>query len=786
VVDPGELPLEALIGREREIEQLLDLVRRERLVSVTGLGGTGKTRLAREVQRRWRADGGEAAFVDLSPVQDPGAVASRVFDALAADGTPRPPAEEAATAVETALAGRQILLVIDNFEQVTGAGAEVARWLRAAPGAAALVTTRVPLGLRGEWRYPLDPLSTPAADMDEDAVLASPAGALFVREARRLGGLETLGAEDAGLVTEICRRLGGMPLALEITAARARMLGLRATAEGLRSVSSPGGALDGVLEWTMSLLEPGDRDRLLGLGIVPGPFDPPLLEALWATSDPLATLEHLVDLSLVRPAATMPGWFELLVPVREGLAGRLGRGDAFATAWEAVHGYLLEAAERLDRIEPGTDLAEAYERLRRYRDLIDADLGRLLPDAADVAAPLMTALHRVCARAGLAREGAQWARRIFESGRLDPAGRSLMLSHRAMLEIEVSGPARAVPLARQAVAEAQSTEAPDVELEALGTLGMALNAAGDAAQARPIWDQALTLSRAEGRFDREAGIFGGLAETHMITGDDAEARRLLALAADAAARAGDQFARGMVLGNLAVIEPDPAVALRMGREAWALLRPLGASSFSAWAACQLAEVALSAGEVGEARDVLISTAELVRKHGGPEEQVFAIDCVARVAHADGRSIDAAHLVGVASQLRREGGLSADRLDNPGLVALRDALQASLGRPTFERLVAEGAAMAGEGFLDTLAGYLEPPRPSPVDGRYGRLSRREREVLHLVSQGATDGDIADQLGISRKTASVHVSNLKAKVGVETRIELALEGRRLLPPLDAGRT
>jgi DNA-binding SARP family transcriptional activator len=227
IMSPLPATVDALIGRERELAELERLLAGSRLVTLTGPGGIGKTRLATEAARAQQArypDG--VAFVDLAALHDPTLVLPAVARALGVELSGGPPA---ATFLTAAIGERRLLLVCDNLEQVAGAGSDLASLLATCPNLALLATSRVRLRVRGEQEYPVPPLALPTMPRDGgDAPLSSgeqsPAVALFVRRAQAARPGFVLTTENVAAVTAICRRLDGLPLAIELAAARVRVL----------------------------------------------------------------------------------------------------------------------------------------------------------------------------------------------------------------------------------------------------------------------------------------------------------------------------------------------------------------------------------------------------------------------------------------------------------------------------------------------------------------------------------------------------------------------------------
>jgi predicted ATPase len=214
-------PLTALIGRDRELEQASALLRRAdvRIVTLSGPGGTGKTRLALEVAQLVAAEFEAVAFVALANVLDPAAVIPNIAQTVGIrEEGDRPLADR----LQEALRERRVLLVLDNFEQVTGAGSALASFLAICPGVKALVTSRLVLHIRGERELPLDPLPVPNPKRLPalDELQQVPAVALFMERAQAVKPDLALTKENAAAIAEICARLDGLPLAIELAAAR--------------------------------------------------------------------------------------------------------------------------------------------------------------------------------------------------------------------------------------------------------------------------------------------------------------------------------------------------------------------------------------------------------------------------------------------------------------------------------------------------------------------------------------------------------------------------------------
>ena len=312
--------LDPLIGRTADLGRTLDLIAENRLVTLTGPGGSGKTRLAAAILQELASGGTRAAFVDLSTVEPTGAIEPAILATLQLDTSSPSPLDAIADAVR----GDAVVLLLDNVEHLAEAGDLVGRLLAAAPDIRVVATSRRPLHIPGEVEFMVLPLNLPETD-DVASVESSAAGSLFLARARSVGRMGTIDDATAGDVAALVRRLDGLPLALELAAARSRIaspheLLARLDTHGLSTVDSASDrrrSLAAILDWTVRLLEEDERRLLDSLAVCAG-FDLGLAQALEPDRDVLGPLDELVELGLVQPAGTLQGStrFRLLETVR--------------------------------------------------------------------------------------------------------------------------------------------------------------------------------------------------------------------------------------------------------------------------------------------------------------------------------------------------------------------------------------------------------------------------------------------------------------------------------------
>jgi predicted ATPase len=502
----GALPVPPtpLVGRDQAAAAIEDLVVREavRLVTLTGPGGVGKTRLMVEAARRLGpgfADG--TRFVDLAAVSDADLVAAAIAAGLGLNTS----AGQLAADLEAYLRSRRLLLALDNFEQVMDAAPLLAELLAGAAGLVVLVTSRTVLRLRGEHEFPVPPLPIPPADADADpaGLLGYASVGLFVERAHAADPGFELTRGNAAAVAEICRRLDGLPLAIELAAARVRMLPPQAIASrlgerfslltgGARDVPQRQRTLKNTLDWSFGLLSPEEQELFARLGVFAGSFGLPAAEAVGG-GQVMDTLSALVDGSLVRTqAAGGEPRFSLLETIREYALERLReRGD-----WTGAHdrhaSYFVGMAEPAD-----ADLAGPGQLV--WLDRLETDHDNLLAAMS-------------------------W---LVEHGPLEPAVHLFLVTWRFWwLRGHV---VEFVGLADQMVAD--SAELPSYEHAlALTGVGFVLLANGDEARGRQVFEQSLPLFRQVSEklgVLQHAGVLAVLGHLAAIRRDYADACELL-------------------------------------------------------------------------------------------------------------------------------------------------------------------------------------------------------------------------------------------------------------------
>ena len=583
---PWPAPATPLIGRQRERAAVAAAVAASRLVTLTGTGGTGKTRLALQAARDLAADFPDGvAFADLAPVRNPALLATTLARALGLE----PASAQAAEAhLAEALHERELLLVVDNLEHLLDETPLLARVLAAAPGLRLLATSRIPLRLYGEHIVRVPPLHLPATGTGI-AVGDSEAVQLFVARARAVRpGFDPQGGELAA-AGEICTALDGLPLAIELAAARIRLYPPSALLPLLRSRLAllTGGPRDlpgrqqtlrAALDWSHALLAPDAQQLFARLGVFAGPFDAAAAAAASGTQDTGTTLEQLAglaDQSLLDITPGDPPGFRMLQTVREYSLARLAEaGEEDIVRRRHLAHYLAVAlaadeglagprqAERLDRLEAaypniraalefsyqqaehdssclgdGLRLAASLIQLWQQRGplaegvlqldrLLACDDARRATDPQIRAAAVLTACTLACFKGDYART-AKLADHGIEL--CAPLGdhRGLAWAHRFLGEaaLAVGDDAAAQPQFERQLAEASQARDLSWQADAYNMLGQAARHRGEFRRAQWLLWQALKLWRADGDPDGVAVALCGLGEVARDAGRPAAARR---------------------------------------------------------------------------------------------------------------------------------------------------------------------------------------------------------------------------------------------------------------------
>jgi predicted ATPase/DNA-binding NarL/FixJ family response regulator len=751
---PGNLPAEvtSFIGRRREIAELRRKLTGARLVSLVGPGGVGKTRLAIRIATdlgRGFKDG--VWLVELADVRDPVLVGNAVLSAL--DLRDQAATEPPAILVSY-LRDKQMLLVFDNCEHLLEAAAQlVSEVIKAAPGVRVIATSREPLSLPGEHVIPVPPLELPSphptgplAQLRENEAVM-----LFTERAAAATGKFELTASNRVAVTDLCRRLDGLPLAIELAAVRTRILSVEQVLDRLTDrfgLLTGGGraalprhqTLRTTIDWSHDLLDAGERALLRRLCVFAGRFTLEDVESICASDDvPAASaldlLASLVDKSLAIKAETRGvACYRLHETMREYARLKLRE------AGEEEFVELRCAESYLSRCQRSA--ATARYRLVDWFEWIDLEIDNV-----------RSVLRRCLDRGDYARgldlassvgwywitrattEGTRWLDELLAAQGASSAPHPRAYFMRGFLAVLQAAPATARPWLEQAMSAAREAGQLSLLAESLAMGSVAENMAGDKASAMRLLDQARVV---------EAGL------------DDVPATLALLQA---------RALNGFFGSDLDAVRSATSEGVRLSREAgdlYALEIMLG----------ELAGTDLIVGDFAGSKPLYTEGLRIADQIDDRVTQFYYLDALACLAAGSGQARRAAQLLGAAETMRNRAGASVMAFHAPLLAQAEEAAIAALGALKFDAEFQAGTRLSREAAVGLALGE-SPDVGVPVseEAGAGLLGKREAEVAQLVAEGLSNKQIGARLFISQHTVDSHVRSILNKLGYNSRAQIA---------------
>ena len=740
----------SFVGRERELAELAGLLTRSRLITLTGPGGVGKTRLAIETARRWAARGGDVVFVSLEAIQPPRPVVSVLASRLGLRERPGVSWRDSALA---ALRGRSGLLLLDGAEhfreEVAGLAAE---FLASAPDLCIMVTSRVVLGVPGEVCWAIPPLDCPPVAAGGREIAACDAVQLFIaRAGDRLPGFSAADVAPHA-VGELCRRLGGLPLAIELIAGWVGTLSVREILQQrvtLLEYDPPGAPgsrkLADVLRASYDLLPPGQRRALRLLSVFNTPFSLADAQAVTGVGEQevAGVVRGLVDASwLVVTRGLEQNRFSMVETIREFATARLQEAGEAPQARRRHAMHFADLAIQSASSLVGPDARRWSARLASAVDDLRAMLQWALDSGEiDLGLEVCAALWRWWLISGRLSAGRTWLARFLTAASEHPVrtaeesrgiGRALCAA--AVLAVENDDYAEAVRLARQGMHIFEPFE-PGEDLAFAATV---------------------------------------LGSAQRYLGERAEARRSFQAALDLRAAAGDRAKLAMATNNLALVEIDDGNfgrARELLEQNLIIKRQLGEPRSIAIGLLNLADVLIRDGRWQAAHISLAEAAELAV--GQPQIMSLILCSQGNLEARQRNWKQAAELYADAVAASGTGGHTHDVIE--AMIGLGRACHELGQAEEAARHLRKAEAMAHEIANPQLLAQVTEALAETVEVAVtplpGNLTARQAEVLRLLADGLTNKEIAARLYLSPGTVERHLATIYRKLRLGGRVDAA---------------
>jgi non-specific serine/threonine protein kinase len=777
-----------------------------RLLTLTGAGGSGKTRLALEVARDLvdaYSDG--VWLVELASLSEEKLVPKAVADAL--EVTERPEEPLAKTLAE-ALRDREMLLVVDNCEHLVEAVARlVDSLLDSCPRVRILATSREGLGVEGEVRWPVPPLSAPDPRRSPtvEELERSESARLFLARARNRDPSFAFTPGSAQTVAEVCSKLEGIPLAIELAAARVGTLSLDQISErfegslellthGDRTAAPRQQTIRGTLDWSHDLLCERERKVFRRLSVFAGGWALEASEVVVAgegigESEVMDLLTRLVEKSLVIAELTAQSGgvrYRLLDPIRQYALEKLEQSGEVEDVKQDHAEYFLTVAEEVEPQLIGPQEAEWFERLEEELDNFRAALSWASEHReAELDLRLAGALGSFWFWEGHYGEGRGWLEgALTQEGPTPALARAKALGAASLLASQQSDYTRAKEAAEEGLrlskeAGIEGGRRPFFVWNSPATFFLHLMATvsmdeGDHERARALGEESLALGRQANEAQGIVWSLLVLAIAATLRADYEQAERLYAEGLSLARELDSAYARFLYLVNwgwTALLQGDHQRATALIEEAVELARERrrGFMGLLSRPLDNLGWAALLGGELGRAKAQFGENLMLSRTLGDKETLLMSLEGLACVAGAEVGALRAARLFGAAEALMEEIGYRLVPQERVVLEPYRASVRSWLGEATWEEALAQGQAMELDKAIEYALSEGKPSTttPSSTPEHPGGLTSREVEVLGLVAEGLTNAQVAQRLFLSPRTVDTHLTSIYHKLGVSSR-------------------
>jgi predicted ATPase/DNA-binding CsgD family transcriptional regulator len=809
------IPLSSFFGREHEAGEIRGLLRSNRLVTLTGTGGCGKTRLSIKIAQELSGEFEHGIWlVELASISDPALVPQTIAAALKVRERS---GQDLMDLLADSLFDRPVLLVIDNCEHLILACAQIVETLlQKCPDLKILATSREALGLAGEIAWIVQPLSLPEQQPWTNPVSArdavhsyegSESVQLFVARAKSIASDFELTEENGAWVAEICRRLDGMPLAIELAAARVRSLTVREIAQRLddRFNLLTGGSRTGhprqqtltaTLDWSYTLLSDVEGKVLQRLSVFAGGATLEAVEAVCAgegvdSEGVLDILSHLLEKSLVIVDKSEGGetQYGLLETIRQYALEKLEGSGELAQARDRHLEYFLRVAESANPKLYSSEEVSWLDRFEAEHDNFRFALewSRKSEEKTEVWLRLTAALGFFWNHRGYFTEGRERLAAILEKTKTwRTVPRALALYRTAQLAFDQTDYPESLVLLDEALSIYQ-------ELGSAGRLGHAhtLIMLGDVWRCMGNYEKSFSLLDQGLHFMRELNDRDGLvralwqiAYCFVSAGDYQQSERYYSEALQLSRQGSDDLSIATILSGLAEAAlrgRDLARAATLEEESLALRRNAGEKWGIAVSLANFAWISLKQNDFEKAASLFVESLAIRREIGDRGGVAWCLEKLAKLNILIGQKKSqqdrveayrmAVRLFGAAAALRAPVGSVIDQADMAEYERDLDMLKMTLGTGEFDGMWEEGGGIPFEELFEELSAATAKGSEQKKKEQFGGLTEREREVAALIAQGKSNRDIAKAMTVGIKTVETYVTRILNKLNFDSRVQIA---------------